>query len=61
MNVEEKLNGREVREIYRVGFGGLGFDGWGSMPVLVFNAKNRFILQQYSDMILAKVRLRCAG
>ena len=31
MNVEEKLNGREVREIYRVGFGGLGFDGWGSM------------------------------
>ena len=31
MNLEEKLNGREVREIYRVGFGGLGFDGWGSM------------------------------
>ena len=34
MNVEEKLNGREVREIYRVGFGlvrWLGFDGWGSM------------------------------
>ena len=26
MKLEEKLNGREVREIYRVSFGSLGFD-----------------------------------
>ena len=26
MKLEEKLNGRKVRELYRVGFGGLGFD-----------------------------------
>jgi hypothetical protein len=29
MKLEEKLNGRKVREIYRVGFGGLGFDSLG--------------------------------
>ena len=26
MNLEENLNGRKVRDLYRVGFGGLGFD-----------------------------------